>query len=536
MSIKWIWGFESGASREFYSGSGWDRCWSAPYPDAAYAQIGYFSDTENQVDYSANFPHQPPTKAGGGQYSLKVEPGTVLGFDDGQVTWQTFQVLSPSVWNNTDVPSTGTLSFSIYNNLDTSEWPVTGAGSTDPAEQFGMVQRFLSLYPDDIEVTDITSGSFGAGLGLMTGGMGPEVPPMLQLFMVRSSGVVGSTNPIYDGVFAFCVTQTGPVTGVAPWGAAFDYLTAATVGGYSFLPAITGALKTGALAGYDSSPSFGGYGYTGSEGTILPVDDWSKVAVEYHPHPTLGSLKVSVNGVDIIDVSNVPTGYTASADVLSGGNIYDNQKWGRVGFTSHGFGGNPNPWFLDTSSSLKPATFWYDHVCAFDNGDSNDWHLATSSIFVQGVAPVQDHETGPFLADNSQTGSLFDFIDDQNYFMNNNYLVASASAPTGKSCDFYYNKLNFAGKAGATAWDMNTVSSVIGVNIISAVSGAGISGSSVYRGCDPGCSPFETGSSFPLAGKQFIYHTSGSDPDGRSWNYLTGSGAELITAGVQYST
>jgi len=540
MSIRWIWGFESGADETYYSGSGWNRCFVSPHPSGTYEQTGYFSDTRNQVDFSSNFPHQPPNKAGGGQFSLKVEPGTILGFNDGQATWQSFQVLSPSVWKEGEVPDTGTLSFSIYNNLDTTQWPVSGAGSSAPAEQFGMVQRFLSLYPSDIEVTQANSGSFGQFLSVMTGSILPEVPPMLQLFMVRSDNVTGSTNPVYDGIFAYCIVGTGPTLGVAPWGAAYDYLTAATIPGFSFVNAITGALAAGA-SGYGSSPDFGGFGYTGSEGIVLTPDDWSKVAVEYSPHPSNGSLKVSVNGTDIIDVSGVPTGYTASVDLggAPGNKRYDNQKWGRIGFTSHGFLGNPNPWYFDTSSTLEPATFWYDHLCVYDNATTDDWSFATASVFIDRFVPRADISTGSYIGGDSGTVDLYDYVDDTNYFLNNSFLRVESNASDSEIR--FSSTAIFQTKAGHLSWSVGDISHIIGLNSINAVSSStslGLYGSSLLW--DAGFSNTKITGPFTLIdGKKFIESVSGTTGIGTSWNYLTGNtgvgpGSGILHAGFTF--
>ena len=73
MSIKWIWGFESGASREFYSGSAWGV--DSPHPDGSaslYTAAGLTEASDGLYDFSYNYPHQPPTTAGGGRYSLRV--------------------------------------------------------------------------------------------------------------------------------------------------------------------------------------------------------------------------------------------------------------------------------------------------------------------------------------------------------------------------------------------------------------------------------------------------------------------------------
>ena len=179
MAVKWIWGFESGADETFYSGSGWSRCDSLPYPSASgiYEELGFYTDGRNRVDYSCNFPHQPPSTVGGGQYSLKVEPGVIWGNGIGptsQTAWQNFHILSPKVWKDGIVPDTGTLSFSIFNNSDSTAWDT---GSNPP--HWGTAQRFLSLYPSDIGVKELTSGSAGSSLMVMSGTVMAEVPPML---------------------------------------------------------------------------------------------------------------------------------------------------------------------------------------------------------------------------------------------------------------------------------------------------------------------------------------------------------------------
>lgn len=533
MSIRWIWGFETGADETFYSGSDWVRCSTAVFPSGSYDQIGYFSDTRNQVDYSCNFPHQPDSTVGGGQYSLKVEPGTIWATEIGQANWQSFQVLSPSVWGSGPVPDTGTLSFSMFNNLDTSQWPITSSGPGTSAEQFGMVQRFLSLYPSDIGVTDATSGSLGASLGLMSGGVLPEVPPMLQLFMVKSSKVAGVGT--YNGILAYCVTTTGPIVGAAPWGANWDYVTGVTLAGYSFAEPITASVQAGGgNFAYQTVPQFGGTGYTGSVGNVILSDQWNKIAVEYSPHPTIGSLKVSVNGVDVIDVSGVPTGYTASTNIggAPGNKVYDNQKWGRACFTSHGFYGNPNPWRSSLTSTLQPATFWYDHVCAFDNATTDDWSAATASIFVDRFVPDQDILTGNYVGNDSGTADLYDYIDDTNYFLNNSYLQTDATS----SCLFSLTSINET-KAGHPTWSVGNISEIIGLNSINLVSSSvttAVSGASTLYAAGLGGESVVVGASNLITGKQFTELTTGSTSLGNSWNYLTGNSGGGPGSGIVF--
>jgi len=543
MAVKWIWGFETGADETFYSGSGWSRCDSLPYPSASgiYDELGFYTDGRNRVDYSCNFPHQPPSDVGGGQYSLKVEPGSIYSIAIGQTTWQNFHILSPTVWKDGIVPDTGTLSFSIFNNSDSTAWET---GSNPP--HFGTAQRFLSLYPSDVGVKELASGSFVGALeflsgSLMSGTVMAEVPPMLQLFVVKSKQIPG--GKLYNGIFAFCITGIGPAQ-AAPVGPAFDYMTGVSLGSYSWASVISSSLKNQSLAGqgtYNTDYPMGGYGYTGSDGFPLLENNWNKIAVEYYPDPVAGSLKVSLNGTDIIDISGVPTGYTGSTDPNGAplNLVYDNQRWGRVSFTPCGFYTTPNPWATDPSSEIQPATFWYDHVCAFDNTPTNDWATATSSIFIDRFIPDQDISTGSYVGNDSGTADLYDYIDDTNYYLNNSYLRTDNTASDREL------KVSTTGiyetKAGHPTWSVGNISEIIGLNSINLVSSSadlGLYGASLMW--DAGLANDEiTGPYSLVSGKKFIESVSGETALGASWNYLTGNsgggpGSQILHSGFKF--
>lgn len=531
MSIKWIWGFESGASREFYSGSAWGV--DSPHPDGSaslYTAAGLTEASDGLYDFSYNYPHQPPTTAGGGRYSLRVSAPFHSSTGGDGVPGSTdmselpIGILSPSFGNLTE----GCLSLSVHSDSDFTDWPedAPGSGIADVTR----LQRFLALYPEQTNLVP-TSGSdlssvFKVNFLDSPISQSPNLPAQLQLYSF-STGTLG--GPVENKIAAVCrygFANTGSVP-AATYGPVMGISDSCNIL-WPYMPQYFSAM---AATPWEGGTNWGLIAYTSSAGVSLQ-QGWNEVTIKYTPHASSGSIKIFLNGTAIIDQEGVPTGYSSSVD--DGGSTVDSDLgWGKILFTTTPFMMSPRALAPDLTGTLEPSKFLYDHVVVFD--ENADLSIATSSIFVQGVAPIQDRDIGPFVADNSQTGSLFDFIDDQNYFMNNNHIIASATAPTGRSCNFYYNNLENI-KAGATQWDMNTVMSVIGVNIINAVSGSDVSGSSVYRGCDPACSPFLTGAAVSLDGKQFINHTSGSDPNGRSWNYLTGSGPSAIAAGVEYIT
>jgi len=534
MAVKWIWGFESGASREFYSGSGWGV--DSPHPDGSaslYTAAGLTEASDGLYDFSHNHPHQPPTTAGGGRYSLRVgapfhssiggdgDPGSI------DMSELPFGILSPSFGNLTE----GCLSLSVHSDSDFADWPDDAPGSGIAA--VSRLQRFLALYPEQTNLVPTSGSDLSSAFKVRfldsPISQSPSLPAQLQLYSF-STGTLG--GPVENKIAAVCrygfantgsvpdatTTGTGPVLGISD---SCNFL-------WPYMPQYFSVI---AATPWEGGTNWGLVAYTSSAGVSLQ-QGWNEVTINYIPHASSGTIKIFLNGTAIIDQEGVPTGYSSSVD--DGGTPIDTGLgWGKILFTTTPFTMLPRALAPELTGTLEPSGFLYDHVVVFD--ENSDLDIATSSIYVQGVGPVLDHETGNFIGDNSQTASLFDFVDDQNYFMNNNYLMASSSAPSGNSCDFYYNKLNFL-KAGSTEWDMNNVLSIVGVNVISAVSGADVSGSSVYRGCNPVCSPFATGTAFNLAGKQFVHHTSGSDSDGRSWDYLTGSGAEGITAGLVYIT
>ena len=186
MAVKWIWGFEAGAGREFYSGSGWfvDSPRTDSSASSAYPGQGFMEGTDSLYDFCFNKPHQPSTVCGGGQYSLKIAaPWHTAGGGHGipgslDMSEDPIGIMSPSFGNL----SQGCLSFSIHSDTDFANWPY------DPAVDFGMFQRFLAIYPHSTTMVN-TSGSdlgtiFKPGFLDSSISLTPDLPAQLQLYSI----------------------------------------------------------------------------------------------------------------------------------------------------------------------------------------------------------------------------------------------------------------------------------------------------------------------------------------------------------------
>ena len=192
MAVKWIWGFESGADKSFYSGSGWSvNRYQTATTGANFFNGSVSVNKTNDLlyDYNYNFPHQPPSIVGGGQYSLKVNPSAYYQsvYDTPEVSlgklWQSQQpmsIMTPQL----GATDTATISFSIHCDLEVSEWPFDGSG-------FRFAQRFLSLYPQETTTAPLVVTGSGYVFGFPQTASGdipnnlPTLPPQISLFLQR---------------------------------------------------------------------------------------------------------------------------------------------------------------------------------------------------------------------------------------------------------------------------------------------------------------------------------------------------------------
>lgn len=533
MSIKWIWGFEVGADNSYYEGSDWSQVSPIPAgaPVSPFYGEGLTQNLENCIDYKNNLPHQPPGKAGGGQYSLRVENGIYT--DGPYAAGDTYSGLSVGVLSPSLSLGTGSsISLSLHSDIDFTEWP------NYPGTTPFYIQKFLSIYPNDAQMTQTTGSDvtiiFNDSFLSSSLSMVPDLPAQLQLYVYNSGSTGGTPNRKIAAVCRTGFTSTGSVPTHATLGGP-----CLSIGDQSTVlwnnladPKVFSSLSYVQDSSVFPNPNFGLVGYTSSNGVNFEAG-WNEITVTYSPHPTNGVIKIHLNGSPIINVEGAPTGYTASVNEFGDPVQTDLNNVGRIMFSSTPFYIRPSGKGEMLTGTIQPANYNFDHVVAFDS--LSDITVATSSIYVQGIEPTTDSDIGSFIGDDSSVVELWNYIDDPNYFMNNNYLKASGS---NSSCNFFTKQLQNI-TAGSTIWDMSDVSEVVGVNVINSVSASldsTLTGSSVYRGCDPGCSSFATGSEFSLGGKKFVFHVSGSDPDGRSWNYLTGSGAEILISGFNFTS
>ena len=502
MSLKWMWGFEIGADKSFYEGSEWGAATVEGNPSGTSDQF-WNIDTTNLVDYKANFPHQPSSSVGGGYYSLKIDTEieslrAPIGNPQLMASIYPFGIMTPPL----GTLFTGSLSFSMYADLDQTQWPLSqslGGGGMSTL----YLQRFLALYPNETELQPIsfTGASQGAGLNQMS-----ALPPQLQLFMFRT----GSGGVAEDKILA-CIATGGAGSGAdstMPWNPLTDYL-------YTSIDVPWTELITDAIA--NGGDFDGYYVYTSSAGTYVSGNQWTKVGLEYNPHNINGSLKVWLNGSLAINETGVPTGYTGSVGGAGGPGVLDNiDEWGRILFTTTPFYGSPSPFLMDISSTLKPSNFWYDHVCVFDNQPSSDASSTTASIFVQGLKPTGDGPIGNFTGNDLAVTNLYNYVNDPNAAMETSYITGE----TTTSASFDLQNVNII-EEGAKLWDLTTIKSFVGIGVVNAYENIGAANITVNSSMFESSQALGPNYSVAPTAKQMSLFVSGTDPGGSNWVLAT---------------
>jgi hypothetical protein len=505
MALKWMWGFEIGADETFYSASNWMACaaqqqiWPQD-PGGADEPFNVFQKTKDLYDFKYNFPHQPSGSVGGGYYSFKIEPYSgyritaSYGLSVDFSSPGPFSILSPSFGRT----HSGSFSFSMYCDFDQTQLPISSSGESWYA------QRFLSLYPDETIASHATTNGdmyFLSGSNNVL----PSMIPQLQLFMFRS----GSGGVVKDGILAVC--HTGSIDGVAlegTLGATVNYgFGLGMIQGYLLKEAERLTAIGAPIANYVYSSSFG----------YISGSRWTKVAVQYTPHRTNGTLKVYLNEDLVMNQVGVPTGYTSSVNPTAPVPYVraDVAEVGRIGFTATPWFIAPEPWNEDNPSSYSgPASFAYDHICVFD--EASDLSTATSSIFIQGLKPTSDSSIGNFTGDGGQVSSLYNYINDPNDAMETSYLKAAPSPET--SCSFGLQDIDSI-EEGAKLFDTGSVLSYIGVGIINAYENIGGVGNITVNSLMDN-SAEATGSNYVVSAssKQMSLFVSGSNPAGGDWS------------------
>jgi len=547
MAVKWIWGFESGADKSFYSGSGWDKSFYHTYPftgDSDEWDHLFSQDTESLYDYSNNFPHQPPSVVGGGQYSLRVDSPPVVNANDSfpalrdrkiLASYEPLNICSPSLVSGFYVsPTDGSssipahtlnentilndvlISLSIYSNFDQSLLPVEPAGNiTFPSGSAFYAQRFLSLYPDLTGETSPNVPSFKVADSQML-----SLPPQVQLYLfsTASAGVMehkilalcstyNSINVETNTSFDTNMVYVGEVNSEAPW--AEDNIPDA-INGVSTLH----------------------FAYTSSAGVYLTPDEWHKITVHWSGSTGAGgAFGLWLDGSKVIDETG-PTGYNSPSDTNRPSTFDSSPQIGRIQFGASPIWCHPSPWWSGNtspnSSSLQPGSFWFDHVVVFDDPVA-DLAAATSSIFIDRFIPDQDISTGSYVGNDSGTTDLFDYIDD------------TASTP---ECLFSLTGI-YETKAGHASWSVGNISEIIGLSSINLVSSSvelGLYGASTLKAAGLGGEQIILGApSDVISGTQFVQLTRGTTFDGVSWNYLTGTsgpnppGSQISHAGFYFN-
>ena len=552
MAVKWIWGFETGADETFYSGSGWsvNRYQTSPTGTTSFF-YGQLQSTKAEIlyDYKYNFPHQPPSLVGGGQYSLKVNPAAYY-----QTVYDSAEPGLRNLWMSTSpmaimtpplgATNTATISFSIYCDLEVDQWPFGESG-------FAFTQRLFSLYPQETTTSPLmtTGSSYQFGTPQTASGDIPNnlptLPPQLSLFLHASGSTPGAVD---SRIIAVCTT------GTISWAG----LTAGNIQAGPFYGNTNSVPENARYANFFQHNAFASYVstfgavavapagqngfwiYTGSAGDYIRGDRWTEVTVQYIPDKTAGAIRVYLDGVNVINVEGVPTAYTSSYDWDTGLPVNENlTNTGRIEFSSSPFWAipGPNSGLVGYSSSIEPASFIYDHVVMFD--EAGDLSTATSSIFIDRFVPDQDISTGSYVGNDSGTADLYDYIDDTNYYLNNSYLRTDNTASDREL------KVSTTGiyetKAGHPTWSVGNISEIIGLNSINLVSSSadlGLYGASLMW--DAGLANDEiTGPYSLVSGKKFIESVSGETALGASWNYLTGNsgggpGSQILHSGFKF--
>jgi hypothetical protein len=604
MAVKWIWGFESGADKTFYSGSGWqETSWrqigsgsSNPTNDAEALEISlqsgkYTIFSENTVDYACNFPHQPPSVVGGGQFSLKLPaiPALPLGYSSFSGSWPSNmpptkdgpQDVTSSAQNSflisagsypkyvgtpivEDFYQSGCISLSVFTDFELTNYPMAPeSGSSNLSNLY--IEHILSIYPARAKMLDASNiynwtgsdastvfgvqyaGPAGSSVGqpLTSGSYVWDVPPLISIYNVvtASAGVKSSYLGFISTVSTSSIVQS-------PFGEWMLHNKFAT-GAFDSLLFANGISSSNDIPTWQTlanklSASF--VSYTGSDGVYLEGNKWSKLSLFYNPDPTNSTLKVYVDGTQSIDLSGVGLGYTSSYEgqwdgtsSWSASSYRDDQNLARLSFANEYFG-YPNPNIGETLSwnredSYRPPKHYYDHIVMFD--DASDLSTATSSIFIDRFIPDQDISTGSYVGNDSGTTDLFDYIDDTNYFLNNSYLQTDVTSSLNFSLTGIYET-----KAGHASWSIGNISEIIGLNSINLVSSSvatAISGASSLYAAGVGGESSVSGTSNLISGKQFTTLTTGSTSLGNSWNYLTGNsgvgpGSQIVHAGLETKT
>ena len=559
MAVKWIWGFESGADKSFYSGSVWYKSFYHIYPFTGdsdeWAHL-FSQDTESLYDYSNNFPHQPPSVVGGGQYSLRVDSPPVVNNYDAfpgnrskkiLASYEPLNICSPSLVSGFYVsPTDGSssipahtlnentilndvlISLSMYSNFDQSLLPVeiTPSEPNDfPSGSAFYAQRFLSFYPDLTGETSPNVPSLKVAGSQML-----SLPPQVQLYLFSTA----SAGVMEHKILALCST--------------YNSVNVESNTSFDTNMVYVGELSSEAAWAEDNIPdAINGvstlhFAYTSSAGVYITPDEWHKITVHWSGSTSAGgAFGLWLDGSKVIDETG-PSGYNSPSDTNRPAVFDLPPQIGRIQFGASPIWCHPSPWWSGNtspnSSSLQPGSFWFDHVVVFDDPVA-DLAAATSSIFIDKFLPDQDISTGSYIGNDSGTTDLFDYIDDTNYFLNNSYLQTD----TTSSLNFYLTGI-YETKAGHASWSVGNISEVIGLNSINLVSSSvatAISGASSIYAAGLGGESSVSGTSNLISGKQFTTLTTGSTSLGNSWNYLTGNsgggpGSGIVSSGLETKT
>ena len=560
MAVKWIWGFESGADKSFYSGSGWVESitrFSMPedtdllsYP----SELSFDNGTEACHDFSHNFPHQPPTSVGGGSYCLKTTVPSARhilnsGSDLGSywANWPNYSVFTPVI--DPLGSSASCFSFSFQTSVDSNAiQTVTQLGpGTQPPNIF--FEHIISIYPYNQapgmgnDFREVNSSVFGGPLvaiteNIQSGSLVHKTQPLMSLYNFSSASV--SPTVRVNKILALCYAP--PIAVADPIYDFFYSFDGGSVSNsdvdYSLLSMITASIAAGPSGFSDF------YAYTSSDGQRVMPNEWTQISMFYNPKSdSTGDIKVYLDGVNCINQVNVQTGYTASLNLATLTASVNQAGW-RLKFSSTPFCSIPDPRSLCNLPApnidvctIDPPTHYYDHVVVFDS--ESDLAAATSSIFIDRFIPDQDISTGSYVGNDSGTADLYDYIDDTNYYLNNSYLRTDNTASDREL------KVSTTGiyetKAGHPTWSVGNISEIIGLNSINLVSSSadlGLYGTSLMW--DAGLANNEiTGPYSLVSGKKFIESVSGETALGASWNYLTGNsgggpGSQILHSGFKF--
>ena len=168
--------------------------------------------------------------------------------------------------------------------------------------------------------------------------------------------------------------------------------------------------------------------YSSTAPVDLNAGTWSQFAIRYEAHDTNGKIQVYQNGAQIMDEQNIVTRDQEQP-----------KDWNCVTFSSHGKYATQ-----DAPSEGFPNNVWpeyshlIDHLFLWDSAGNADGvqAYATSSLFIQGLAPDDDWSIENFRNSDGGATNLWDYVDDPGdpTPLEVSWCTASSVPPT--SCSF----------------------------------------------------------------------------------------------------